>query len=217
MARCAMPEALFHVTFTGKLIGDTPVADAKRAIQSLFKLDDRHAERLMSGRRVVVKRAVPLDTARRFQAAFREVGAVAELEPVEDTETIVAAPPPPDPDRDLRALSRINPPASAATTDERGEHDRPHGDPPSPAGGPATRGAVSRLALAEPGAPLDQIDDLPPPRHPDTSHLSLVAGPDWTLEDCAASIEPAVVPQTGALSLEPIEPPRARPDHDALD
>jgi hypothetical protein len=213
-----MPEALFDVIFTGKLTGDTPVADAKRAIQSLFKLDDRHAERLMSGRRVVVKRAVPLDTARRFQAAFREVGALSELAPIEDTETIVAAPPPPDPDRDLRALSRANPPASAATMGERREHDRPPGDLRSSVDEPATSDIrISGLTLAEPGAPLDQIDDLPPPRHPETSHLSLIAGPDWTLEDCAPSIEPAVVPETGALDLEPIEAPRARPDQDALD
>jgi len=213
-----MPEALFDVIFAGKLIGDTPVADAKRAIQSLFKLDDHHAERLMSGRRVVVKRAVPLETARRFQAAFREVGALAELAPVEDAETIVAAPPPPDPDRDLRALSRTYPPASAATIGERREHYRPHRDLQSSVDGPATSDTrISGLTLAEPGAPLDQIDDLPPPRHPDTSHLSLVAGPDWTLEDCAPSIEHAVVPDTGALSLEPIEAPRERPDQDTPD
>jgi hypothetical protein len=210
-----MPEALFDVIFTGKLIGDTHVADAKRGIQALFKLDDRHAEKLMSGRRVVVKRAVALGTARRFQAAFREVGAIAELEPVEDTETIIAAPPPPDPDGDLRALSRATPPPSS---EQHGAPQRQQGGSARPVDGPASQyRSPSGLTLAEAGAPLEEIDDLPPPRHPDTSHLSLVDAPDWTLEDCAPPVEPAVIPETDALSLEPIEASRARPDQDGVD
>lgn len=58
------------------------------------------------------------------------------------------------------------------------------------------------LTLAPPGAPLDEL-----PREtgtaPDTSHLSIVPGNDWTLEDCAPPPPTAPPPDIRHLALEP--------------
>jgi len=195
-----MPESLFDVVFSGKLSGTTAPADARRAIQTLFKLGDADTERLFSGRRVAIKRAVDLATARRLQGAFREAGAIAEIEPLDEPETIVAAPPPEDDEADDdAAYRRVAPPSSPRLS----LHDA--------AGKPRTDGD---LALSPVGAPLDEIDDRGPPQHPDTSHLSLVPDVGWTLEDCAPAVQRARVPDTSALTLEPMEP---RPEPSARD
>jgi hypothetical protein len=194
-----MPESLFNVLFSGKLSGTATPAEARRAIQALFRLADADIDRLFSGHRVTVKRAVDLATARRFQSAFHEAGAIAELEPLDEPETIFAAPPPEDDEESADAH-----PAGAAAPPPLGLDDAPE----------TATGAG--LALAPAGAPLDEIDDRGPPQHPDTSRLSLVLDDDWTLEDCVPPFEPAALPDTDALTLEPMEPrpaPTHRDDH----
>lgn len=66
------------------------------------------------------------------------------------------------------------------------------------------------LSLAPTGAPLEEIDDRGPPRHPDTSALSLVSTDTWDLTDCAPP--PAAIPEfdLDGLALEPIRPAAPR-------
>ena len=80
---------------------------------------------------------------------------------------------------------------------------------PSRATETSTR-ADGPLALAPVGAPLDEIDDRGPPRHPDTSALSLVPGDGWDLADCAPP--PVPIPELGLtdLTLAPLD--GRRPD-----
>jgi hypothetical protein len=189
-----MPEPLYDVVFSGQLTGQASPAAVQQAIQALFRLDDAHTQQLFSGRRVAIKRGVDLSTAKRFQAAFHEAGALVEIEPQEEPEVIFAAPPPDDDDS--------VPPALVDDTEQT--------DPSATATvPPAADGAA--LTLAPAGTPLDEIDDRGPPRSPDTSRLSLLPETGWTLEDCAPAVEAATVPSTGALALEPIDP---RPDAD---
>lgn len=61
----------------------------------------------------------------------------------------------------------------------------------------------SRLSLAPPGGVLEE----PPPRVPlnfDLSHLSLVEGDDWTLEDCEPPPTPIPLPDLSYLTLAPL-------------
>lgn len=66
------------------------------------------------------------------------------------------------------------------------------------------------LSLAPPGTPLEEIDDRGPPRHPDTSALSLLPADGWDLSDCAPL--PAAIPEfdLAGLALVPLD--ARRPD-----
>lgn len=89
-----MPEALFDVVFAGVLAEGVTPDLARARLKQAFRLDDERCAALVSGRRVTVKRAVDADTAARLLVAFRDAGAIAELVPLDEPETIIAAPPP---------------------------------------------------------------------------------------------------------------------------
>ncbi len=74
---------------------------------------------------------------------------------------------------------------------------------PSASPGQVPPAAESGLGLAPLGAPLEEIDDRGPPQSPDTSHLDLVPGEDWTLVDCAPQLEQQHIPDISHLRLEP--------------
>lgn len=192
---------LFDIVFTGRTApGHDP--DAVRAgLQSLFRLDDARAQRLFRAGRVVVKRAVDLDTAERFRAAFLETGALVEIEPAEVEETIIATvaaePPIPSP-RTGRAAESA---AGRRSVGWIGEASST----------PETTGADlgPSLKLEPVGAPLDEIDDRVPIPAPDISYLAIEPGSDWSLEDCQLPVRASQLPPIDHLALEPIAPARA--------
>ncbi|MGB5831392.1 MAG: hypothetical protein WBG92_05305 [Thiohalocapsa sp.] len=75
-----MPEDNYSVVFFGELLKKADGDRTRQRLQAWFKLDDAQLTNLLSGRRVVVKRDVDLDTASRYQAAFRKAGAKALIE-----------------------------------------------------------------------------------------------------------------------------------------
>jgi len=70
---------------------------------------------------------------------------------------------------------------------------------------------TSGLTLAPPGANVE--DGAPAAAVPqiDTSHLSLVPGERWTLEDCTPAAAPRPVGDLSYLSLAPAEPATESP------
>jgi hypothetical protein len=62
------------------------------------------------------------------------------------------------------------------------------------------------LTLAPPGVDLEEAVPPAVPRNIDTSYLSLVAGQDWTLEDCTPPHPPTPIPDISYLTLTPAEP-----------
>lgn len=176
-----MADPTYDVLFSGELLGSAEPDHVKQRIAKLFKLDQAGVERLFGAKQVFVKRAVDHATAERFREVFRRAGAVAEVVRVggapdevlrfddsddEDTDavspapTVTAAPAPPP------QASKSATPASEALSKT----------PPSEA-----------WSIAPPGAELEELSDLGPPQHPDTSNLSLVEGDDWSPEDSGRS------------------------------
>ncbi|MEY6431159.1 hypothetical protein ABC977_01915 [Thioalkalicoccus limnaeus] len=103
--------------------------------------------------------------------------------------------------REAGASIELIPVIDADPTDPTGATDQ--------AAAPGMKAAATRLTLAPPGSPL--LDDLHRPSHggppaPDTSHLSLATGTNWTLEDSARHPPPAPIPDTSHLTLEPVVP-----------
>lgn len=88
------------------------------------------------------------------------------------------------------------------------EMSEPAGDlgaPPAAPEPPPEPLADSALALAPVGGfietpPAVKMPDL------DTSHLSIVSGADWTLEDCEQTTAPATVADTSHLTLVEMDP-----------
>jgi hypothetical protein len=62
------------------------------------------------------------------------------------------------------------------------------------------------LTLAPPGVDLEEAVPPAEPRKIDTSYLSLVAGQDWTLEDCTPPHAPTPIPDISYLTLAPADP-----------
>lgn len=212
-----MSETLFDVTFSGQLAPGASVEVARARLRNLFHLDDERAALLFSGRRVVLKRAVDEQTARRLLAAFLAVGALAEMEPLEALETIFAAPPPPDSESPPGPTAAADSAPVAAAAFDAGLTPDPLAEPtaaldadqradrlaaPTPSAG---------LALAPPGSPLDEIDERVPIPFPDISGLQLVGGADWSLADCDRPPTPQSIPHTMDLALEPLPEPRWPP------
>jgi hypothetical protein len=80
----------------------------------------------------------------------------------------------------------------------------------------APEGSRARGDVAPPLALTTQGGFLEAPRTVniaafDTSGLSLVSDPDWSLEDCEPPLTPTPIPDIGYLSLAEMEPPTERP------
>lgn len=157
-----MPVERYNIVFAGELLGNASADTARQKLQVFFKLDDTRAAQLFSGRAITVKRDVDLDTAARYQDAFRAAGARAIIETAGD------AVDEPEPSREDEAV------------------------PPS-----------GQWGLAPPGALLEELEDKRPVVSPDTSGLALVAGDNWSLEDCEPLPATRPAPRTDHLTLAP--------------
>ncbi|ESQ16605.1 MAG TPA: hypothetical protein DDY14_13255 [Chromatiaceae bacterium] len=141
----------YNVIFSGQISPTTTRESARRDIKETFKLGDAQLDNLFSGQRIVVKREVSLEMAKRYQSTFSNLGALTLIEP-------------------LRKASATGLPTSTVTESETTSRSPIVND-----GG---------LTLAPIGSPLDEIDDRGPPQTPNTASLSLVSGPEWSLQDC---------------------------------
>ena len=85
--------------------------------------------------------------------------------------------------------------------------------PAAPEPDPQSAADPGGLTLAPPGADVGELVAVAP-RDIDTAALSLVAGQNWTLEDCTAEPPPSPVPDISHLALVPAEPRAPRPARD---
>ena len=172
-----MPLDLYNVVFTGELIPGTSTETARRGLQRLFKLDGERLDDLFSGRRIVVKHDADLDTAARFQDAFRAAGARASIEAVETPDSVPATDAAP-----VGANSEALADDSTATL---------------------TLAPPGHVV----GDMLQPSDDQIPARALDISALSIVDGDDWSLEDCQPPAPTPRTFDIEHLSLEPLSDP----------
>lgn len=74
-------DGLLQLVFRGEIIAGHAPEAVRSALAAALKLDAARAERLFSGKRIVVRRAVDADRARRYVALFAVMGAVLHAEP----------------------------------------------------------------------------------------------------------------------------------------
>ncbi|EXJ13991.1 hypothetical protein [Imhoffiella purpurea] len=179
-----MAEQRFDIAFDGSTTADADPALARQRLQSLFKLDEAGIARLFSGKPVFIKRDVDASTAAQFEKVFSQLGAVVRLIPLHDGDGS-AGPPPADTAESVPAPSP--------------DDQAPEKDTSPPAEDPLSLAPLTEDGFLE-EPPAVKMPDL------DLSHLSLVTGSDWTLEDCETSPSATRTPDTSHLSLTEIEP-----------
>jgi hypothetical protein len=179
-----MSPETYDVYFSGAILKTAELAEAKRKIGAMFKLEGEKLDRLFSGKPVPIKRGVDMDQAVRFRVAFRDAGALVDIVPAGQPAPNPAARPAP-PQR----------PAAAATTATA----RPAPPSPTPADGAPSTPPESGLSLAE--GPLPEAADTtaPPVAVPD---YGLSAPKDFNLSDCAPPVQAASLPDISAMDLE---------------
>lgn len=170
-----MASAKFDIQFAGELMEDADPAHARRELQRLFRLSDEAVAQLFKGEPIIIKRGVDTATASSYRKRFREAGALVRIVPV-DAAPAQTAPTP------AQAQAQAQGAQSAAAQ----------------AGG---------LALQSPAEQGKSNLEGPGPdaRTIDTSHLALVGGEGWTLEDCETAPEPIKVPDISHMALVDID------------
>ncbi|MCU0835125.1 MAG: hypothetical protein MUC77_11950 [Chromatiaceae bacterium] len=163
-----MSDARFDILFAGETLPGANPAEVRRRVQALFKVSDEAAERLFSGKPIAVKRAVDAETSRRYDALFRDAGALVRIAPV-PAENQPGRPVPP-------AGPHTPEPASIGSGDSQlglaPESDTPLEPPVSAAPPPID---LSHLSLVEGDWSLSDCAPPPPPLAvPDIEHLGLV-------------------------------------------
>ncbi len=172
----------FDIYFLGETLPDADPAGVRSGVARLFKVQEDAVERLFSGKPLKIKQAVDIDTAGRYRAAFREVGALIQIVPAgSPAPAAKAAEPGP------RPTPRAAQPADAL----------PEAEAPAPAD---RAGPGSDMDLAAPGATIDETPP-PPPADIDTGTLEALPPNSGTLEDCQVEKPPQPIPDISHLKL----------------
>ena len=183
-----MTDDRFTICFDGTIASDADPLTVRQRLQAMFKLDDIGIARLFNGKPVIVKRNVSAATAAQFERAFTQAGAVVQILSAESAD--IAAPP-----EDMEAAKEAEPTAERASVSAIA----------TAVSAPIAMNVSPGLSLAPQESFHAAAPELKMPA-PDTSHLSLVSAPDWTLEDCESTPDSVRLPDTSQLSLVEKDP-----------
>lgn len=200
-----MPADRFDIYFNGELLPDHPPDEVRAALARLFRADEAKLDRLFSGVPVRIKRDVDADTATRYRAKLRAVGALIDIKPRRTSPNAAAnhapsrpaAPSPPAPEESVPATARFELPDGPATCPARFEvPDEPDTGPArfevpdEPDAGPARFDVPDEPAVA--AARFGASD---------ATGLELLPARTGSLEDCAPPPAPPPAVQIEGMSL----------------
>lgn len=74
-----MQEDKYDLVFAGELVKGFELAQVKRNLQGLFRIDAQKVEKLFSGAEVVLKKGVGSEAANKYRVAMKKAGAVVIL------------------------------------------------------------------------------------------------------------------------------------------
>lgn len=135
---------LFNVVFAGQVAAGSDPAAVRANVAKLFKVtNEATLDKLFSGQRIAVKKAVPQADAMKLRALMKQAGAVASLEACDETGKPLAAAPSATPA--APAAPAAPAPAAAAP--------KPAPAAPAPAPRPAAPAAPTTAAVSAPPKP----------------------------------------------------------------
>ena len=76
-----MSEQKFQVVVNGELADDSPLEQTKQRVATLFKTTADKISPMFSGQRVSIKKGLDQQTAEKYQAALKQAGLIAIIEP----------------------------------------------------------------------------------------------------------------------------------------
>lgn len=161
----------FDVYFLGETLPETDPTAVRQGVAHLFKVQESAVERLFSGKPVRVKQGLDAESASRYRAAFREIGALVQIVP-----TGSAPPQPKELPTSAGGKATAQPESTGPTIDTSG------------------------VSLAEPGAILDHTPP-PPAAEIDTSALEALPANTGSLEDCQVEKPHRTIPDISHLRL----------------
>jgi len=172
----------YDIYFRGELMPGADSQQARKAVAKMFKLTDESLQRMFSGKRVKIKKAVDERTASRYRKAFREAGALIDIVPHAASPAKTASAP--DPETTLTAL----PPRTGSLEDCAPQVDA------------APLPDTAWMSLDAPGTVLDETP-APEASAFDTSAINMAPAGQGSLEDCAAPPDDYPIPDISHLAL----------------
>jgi len=154
----------FDIYFRGEMLADADPAAVREGVARLFKLETSAAARLFSGKPVRVKQNVDADSASRYRAAFRDVGALVQIVPTGGqapaADAVPTTPPTPADPSTAGSDTGFTLAEPGATLD--------HTPPPPPAeidtsgfeALPANSGSLEDCRVDKPPRPIPDIDHI---------------------------------------------------------
>jgi len=165
-----MSDELYEVAFSGQIKAEADLEHVKAKVAAMFKADATKLERLFSGQRMVIKKNIDQATAKKYQMALDNAGAVCEVkllsEAVESVSNAgVAEAPQTDPlgisAGDIDTLSADIAPVGSDMQDDIKRVAEPELD-------------LSGMDMAPAGSDLGQLKKGEDPEPPNTDGLSLI-------------------------------------------
>lgn len=210
----------FNVVFAGEIARGADPAAVRANIGRLFKASDAMVEKLFSGQRIAVKKAVDQATAMKYRAVMKQAGAVAVIEEADaggrplvaasPAAAVPSAPPPsasaspaPAPAPAQRAPSMAERIAALAVEQAKAEALRPRPDALPP---PADLARVDTWKLFPPGSLLSEAKPRPAPMLPDITHITYAREGGELLkaeERRQLAPPPVAVPDLSAIRIAP--------------
>ncbi len=205
----------FNVVFAGEIARGADPAAVRANIGRLFKASDAMLEKLFSGQRIAVKKAVDQATAMKYRAVMKQAGAVAVIEEADAqgrplaaaSPAAVAPPAPPAPvpvaAPPARAPSMAERIAALAAEQAKAEALKPRPDAPPP---PADVARVETWRLFPPGSLLSEARPRPAPMLPNVTHISLAREGSELLkaeERAQLAPPPVAIPDLSAIRIAP--------------
>ncbi|KRT54877.1 hypothetical protein [endosymbiont of Ridgeia piscesae] len=190
----------YDIFFSGQMISGQDPARVKRHIGKIFKLEGEKLDRLFTGKPIPVKRGVDMDTAVKYRVAFREAGALVDIQPAQKP---AGEAPPATPHRT---------PAPTATATKQQAAESESGMTLAPAnsgsleafalqGEAAPPPDTSHLQLGAVGSIIDETEAAPPVEI-DTHELSLAPAQQGNLDEFNEIVVPPVLPDISHLQIE---------------
>lgn len=83
-----MSEEFYEVIFRGDLLAGQSVIEVKQRLAQLFNADATRIDQMFSGKPVVVKRNLDMETAERYQSSLLKAGALVDIRPATINEAV---------------------------------------------------------------------------------------------------------------------------------
>jgi len=210
---------LFNVVFAGQIAQGADPAAVRANVARLFKASDAMVDKLFSGQRIAVKKAVDQATAMKLRAMLKQAGAIAALEACDATGRALAPPPaaaqaaptPPIPVAAAPAQPAPRSPTMAEriavmdAANAKAEALKPKADAPPP---PADVKRVETWRMFPPGSLLVESKPMPAaPLMPNIGNFTIAKlGTELMLpeERKAQAPPPVVVPDLSAIKVAPV-------------